>query len=127
MLRTLVVDDHKDGALALGTLLEFLGAEVRVAPSGHEAIRLAQQFRPQLVVLDINMPGLDGFQTLARLKHEVWAGGTTFVAHTGATQDLRPAAMAAGFHHFLMKGASVADFKAIVDHLLSRSAGPGAG
>ena len=125
MLRTLVVDDHKDGALALGALLGFLGTEVRVALSGHEAIELAQQFRPQLVVLDINMPGLDGFQTVERLKHEPWAHGTTFVAHTGATQDLRPAAIAAGFDHFLVKGASLADFKAIVDHLLPRNDGLG--
>jgi CheY-like chemotaxis protein len=111
-------------ARSLGALLGCLGTEVRVALSGHQAIELAQQFRPQLVVLDINMPGLDGFETFARLKHEPWAHGTTFVAHTGATQELRPAAIAAGFHHFLVKGATVADFKAIVDHLLTRNTEP---
>lgn len=118
MLKCLVVDDHRDGATSLGAYLSLLGAEVRVVFSGEEAIEIAPAFRPQLVVLDINMPGLNGFETAERLRHQAWAHAATFVAHTAASQTLRRAATAAGFHHFLVKGDSVADFDAIVDRLL---------
>lgn len=117
-MKCLVVDDHRDGATSLGAYLSLLGAEVRVVFSGEEAIEIAPAFRPQLVVLDINMPGLNGFETAERLRHQAWAHAATFVAHTAASQTLRRAATAAGFHHFLVKGDSVADFDAIVDRLL---------
>ena len=118
VLRCLVVDDHHDGATSLGAYLSILGADVRVVFSGDEAINIAPEFCPQLVVLDINMPGLNGFETVKRLKHQTWAHVATFVAHTAAGQTLRRAAMAAGFHHFLVKGDAVAQFDAIVEHLL---------
>ena len=76
---------------------------MRVAFSGDEAIKIASEFRPQLVVLDINMPGLNGFETAERLKQQSWAHAAAFVAHTAASQTLRPAATAAGFHHFVVK------------------------
>jgi CheY-like chemotaxis protein len=118
VLRCLVVDDDHDGARSLGDYLGILGADVRVAFSGDEAIEIAPEFRPQLVVLDINMPGLNGFETAERLKRQAWAHAATFVAHTAASQTLRRVATAAGFHHFLVKGNSVADFEVIVESLL---------
>jgi len=118
VLRCLVVDDHHDGATSLGAYLSTLGGDVRVVFSGDEALEIAPEFRPKLVVLDINMPGLNGFETIARLKQQAWAHAATFVAHTAASQTLRRAATAAGFHHFLVKGDSVADLDAIVDRLL---------
>lgn len=118
VLRCLVVDDHYDEATSLGAYLGILGGDVRVAFSGNEAIEIAPEFRPQLVVLDINMPGLSGFETIARLKRQAWAHVATFVAHTAASPTLRRAATAAGFHHFLVKGDSVAALDAIVDRLL---------
>ena len=120
MLRCLVVDDHEDGAVALGAYLGVLGADVRVVFSGHDAISVALQFRPRLVVLDINMPGLDGFATVKLLKRQPWAEAATFVAHTGETTALRSAATVAGFHHFLTKGdsSSLKAFDSIVGRLL---------
>ena len=117
-LRCLVVDDNEDGATSLGAYLSMLGADVRVAFSGDEAIKIASEFRPQLVVLDINMPGLNGFETAKMLKQQSWAHAATFVAHTAASQTLRRAATTAGFHHFLVKGNAVSEFDAIVEHLL---------
>ena len=70
VLRCLVVDDHHDGATSLGAYLSILGGDVRVVFRGDEAIKIAPEFRPQLVVLDINMPGLSGFETIARLKYQ---------------------------------------------------------
>jgi len=118
VLRCLVVDDDRDGATSLGAYLRVLGADVCVVFSGDEAIKVAIEFRPQLVVLDINMPGLNGFETAEKLKRQAWAYAATFVAHTAAGQTLRRAATAAGFHHFLVKGDSVAYLDAIVDRLL---------
>ena len=123
MLRCLVVDDDHDGARSLGDFLGVLGADVRVVFSGDEAIEISPEFRPLLVVLDINMPGLNGFETAERLKRQPWAHAATFVAHTAASQTLRRAATAVGFHHFLVKGNSVADFEVIVDGLLIGNAG----
>ena len=117
-LRCLVVDDNEDGATSLGAYLSMLGADVRVACSGDEGIKIASEFRPQLVVLDINMPGLNGFETAKMLKQQSWAHAATFVAHTAASQTLRRAATTAGFHHFLVKGNAVSEFDAIVEHLL---------
>jgi len=117
VLRCLVVDDNRDGATSLGAYLSILGAHVRVVFSGSEAIEIAPAFRPQLVVLDINMPGLNGFETAERLKLQAWSAAAIFVAHT-ASHAFRRAAAAAGFHHFLVKGGSIADFDAIVAHLL---------
>jgi two-component system, sensor histidine kinase len=114
----LVVDDNQDGATSLGAYLGLLGADVRVVFCGLEAIKIAPEYRPQLVVLDINMPGLNGFETVEGLKHQAWAHAATFVAHTATSQTLRPVAMHAGFHHFLMKGDCVAEFDAIVERLL---------
>ena len=66
-LRILVVDDHHDGAEALGMTLQYLGCEVRLTQSGEEAIQVAPTFAPQLVILDLNMPpGMDGYQTPPR-------------------------------------------------------------
>ena len=65
------------------------------------------------------MPGLNGFETAERLKHQPWARAATFVARTTASPSLRRTATAAGFHYFLVKGDSVADFDAIVDRLLT--------
>lgn len=112
------MDDDHDGATSLGDYLGVLGADVRVVFSGDEAIEISPEFRPQLVVLDINMPGLNGFETAARLKRQAWAHAATFIAHTAASQTLRRAATAAGFHHFLVKGNSVAAFEVILDGLL---------
>lgn len=123
VLKCLIVDDHEDGATSLGAYLSILGAEVRVAFGGEEAIEIARVFQPRLVVLDINMPGLNGFETAARLQRQPWANDATFVAHTAANPTLRRAAAAAGFHHYLVKGGSVASFDAIVDRLLLGDSG----
>ena len=66
--RVLVIDDHHDGGESLGILLGQMGCEVRVTRGGLEAIAAAPTFRPHLVITDINMLGLDGYQTTRRLK-----------------------------------------------------------
>jgi CheY-like chemotaxis protein len=66
--RVLVVDDNKDAATTLGTLLEFAGYEVRTCFAGKDALRAADQFDPDACVLDINMPEMDGYELAQRLR-----------------------------------------------------------
>ena len=82
-MRCLVVDDDRDGATVLGDLLELLGAEVRVVYDGAEAIAIAPEFQPQMVVLDINMPRIDGFVTSSALHQQAWSNAAKFIAYTG--------------------------------------------
>ena len=116
-LRCLVVDDHRDGAEALGAFLTMLGLDVRVVFSGRAAIELAHAFQPDMVVLDINMPGLDGFETAKRLKQQSWARIALFVAHTGMRREAASGDLFADFHHVLTKGDGAKALEAIVDNL----------
>jgi CheY-like chemotaxis protein len=112
-----VVDDDRDGAEALGALLTILGLDVRVVLSGLAALELAHAFQPRLVVLDINMPGLDGFETVRRLKQQSWAQIALFVAHTGMQREAADGDMFADFHYVLTKGEGSAALEAIVQKL----------
>jgi len=102
--RILVADDNLDAAQTLALLLETEGHEVRTAHDGLEAIHVAEDFRPQIALLDIGMPRLDGYQTARRIRDQPWARAVTLVAVTGwgQEQDLRMAA-AAGFDRHLVK------------------------
>jgi len=116
-LKVMVVDDHHDGAEALGQVLSFMGADVRILFSGEEAVEVAKDFRPRLVILDLNMPGLNGFETAEHLKQQEWAADSTFVAHT-ALDRAREAAASAGFHHFVLKSDTSAEmFQKILDEI----------
>jgi len=121
-LRILVVDDHHDGAEALGMTLEYLGCEVHLTQSGEEAIEVAPTFAPQLVILDLNMPpGMDGYQTAAELRKQAWSTQATFVAHTGCTdtsvaEDVRKA----GFGYLIRKPARATEFEALVRTLRAK-------
>ena len=114
--RVLVVDDHHNAAESLGAALGILGCQVRVAHSGNEALTIATDFKPQLVVLDIMMPGLDGVQTANLMRREPWAAMTTFVAHSAlGFQEIQQRVPQADFAHYLRKPASLAAFERIIN------------
>jgi signal transduction histidine kinase/ActR/RegA family two-component response regulator len=104
--RVLVVDDNADGAETLAALLVHMGAEARVASDGETAVALAPAFDPHLVLLDIGLPGMDGYETARRLR-ELPKHRARLVALTGygAPQD-RERALAAGFDEHLVKPLS---------------------
>src|SRR5437660_1528149 len=66
--RILVADDHHDTAESLGLLLELLGAETRIAHSGPDALALLETFGPSVAVVDIGMPGMDGYEVARRIR-----------------------------------------------------------
>lgn len=102
--RILVVDDNQDSADCLAMLLSRRGNQVQTAYDGMEAIEAANAFRPELILLDIGMPRLDGYETARRIREKEWGQPMILVALTGwgRDEDLRRT-QEAGFNHHLVK------------------------
>jgi PAS domain S-box-containing protein len=104
--RILVVDDSEDAATTLGTLLELAGYELSLAHDGEQALAVAEAYRPHVVLLDIGMPKLDGYEVCRRLRKLDWGRQATIIALTGWGQDQdRRRSTQAGFNHHLVKPA----------------------
>jgi len=102
--RILVVDDNRDTALALSKLLEVLGHDVRTAYDGPSALALARRQRPDYVLLDIGLPGLDGYKVAAELRKDLDCRDTVIIAVSGYGQEEdRRRSQEAGFDHHLVK------------------------
>jgi two-component system CheB/CheR fusion protein len=107
--RVLVVDDNVDAAESLLMLLRVRGHEVRVAYDGSAAIDAARRFRPEVVLLDIGLPGISGYEVARRLRREPGLEGTVLVALTGYGQEKdRQQSQEAGFDAHLTKPADPA-------------------
>lgn len=103
-LRVLIADDNEDAADMLATLLGMKGHEVCVAHDGREAVNSAVEFHPDVALLDIGMPELDGHQVAAQIRRELAGESVMLVAITGWGQDGKAAAASAGgFDHHLVK------------------------
>ena len=103
-LRILVVDDNRDAADTLAVLLQVMGHEVRQVHDGASAVTEAASFDPQLVLLDIGMPGLNGYDACRQMRQQAGGSARTLVAVTGwgQPQDVQKA-KDAGFDHHLVK------------------------
>jgi two-component system CheB/CheR fusion protein len=102
--RILVVDDNVDTAESLALLLRLRGQEVKTAYDGPAALKMAASFLPDVVLLDIGLPGLDGYQVAARLRRRRRTAGALLVALTGYGQEEdQRLAHEAGFDHHLTK------------------------
>jgi signal transduction histidine kinase/ActR/RegA family two-component response regulator len=103
-LRVLVVDDNLDAAHTLNLYLAAAGHRVEIAYNAHDAIQVAQVFAPQVCLLDIGLPDLDGNELARRLRALPQTAGATLVAATGyGRQQDRDAAVEAGFDHYMVK------------------------
>jgi CheY-like chemotaxis protein len=102
--RILVVDDNVDMAKGMARLLTLVGHDVKVAYDGPTAIEAARAHEPDFILLDIGLPGMDGYEVATMLRHESCCRGATFIAVSGYGQDedLRRS-KEAGFHHHLVK------------------------
>jgi len=102
-VRVLVVEDNIDAAESLATLLRLWGHDVRVVHDGLDAVDAARSYLPEVVLLDIGLPGLDGYQVAERLRGEAGLENTLLVAMTGYGQpeDRRRSAEAGIHHHFV--------------------------
>lgn len=124
--KILVVDDNRDAALTTATFLELYGHEMRTAADGAQALDVATAFAPDVVVLDIGLPSLDGYEVARRLRQLPVARDAFLIALTGYGQrDDRLAADAAGFDRHFVKPASPAELRdCIAAWLHSRRAHP---
>ena len=102
--RALVVDDHEDSARGIEIMLKSLGFETEVAGDGIDALRHASMFKPNLFLIDISMPKLDGYDTCGVIRAQPWAQGVRLVAIMGhAREEVRQRAQQAGFDAYLLK------------------------
>jgi CheY-like chemotaxis protein len=102
--RVLLVDDNVDAAQALGLLLEQMGHDVQVAHDGLAALEAARSSRPEIVLLDLSMPGVDGLGVARRLRQDPRFQDVPFVAVTGrGSEEDRRASREAGFDEHLVK------------------------
>jgi PAS domain S-box-containing protein len=101
--RILVVDDNENAAKVLGMLLTALGNEVRIAFDGFTGIALAESFLPEIILLDIGMPKLNGYETALRIREQPWGKSIVLAALTGWGQeeDKRRTREAGFDHHFV--------------------------
>ncbi len=112
-LRVLVVDDNRDGADALGLLAEELGHEVHVTYGGATALEVARAFQPDLMLIDLAMPDMDGCSLVKRIQKLPAFAQTKLVAITGhADQGHKTFAMKAGFDAVLFKPVALTEIKA---------------
>ncbi|HUG67731.1 MAG TPA: ATP-binding protein [Pirellulaceae bacterium] len=116
--RILVVDDNKDSADTLGMLLRLKGNEIRTANDGLEAVRVAETFHPELVLLDIGLPKLNGYDVARHIRQQPWGRDMILVALTGWGQDEdRRRSQEAGFNFHVVKPVELS----ALESLLARS------
>lgn len=121
--RILIVDDNVDSADTLSLLLRTQSHEVTVAYDGPTALELASKMKPDLVVLDIGMPGMDGYEVARKLRESPRGRELTIIALTGwGGKDDRRRTSEAGFDHHLVKPVQIDDLNRVTGYSLIRSA-----
>jgi PAS domain S-box-containing protein len=85
--RILVVDDNKDAAHSMARLLQLVGNEVRMAHDGMEAVETADEFRPEIILMDMGMPRLNGYEATRRIRERPWGRSVRIIAVTGWGQE----------------------------------------
>jgi CheY-like chemotaxis protein len=106
-LRVLVADDNRDTTESLALMLTMKGHDVRTAFDGEEAFRAAEDFRPEVALLDVGMPKASGHAVARRIREAPWGAPVVLVAQTGwGHEEDRRKTMDAGFDHHLVKPVS---------------------
>jgi len=123
-IRVLCVDDNRDGADALGLLLEALGCEVHVTYGGEAALEVAIAFRPDLLLVDLVMPELDGRGLVSRLRQIPDFEKTTIIAITGQKDEAPASVKKVGFNSLLLKPVALAEITAALAGLVILDEGP---
>ena len=102
--QVLVVDDNRDGAQTLAMLLRYAGHQVKVAFNGPQALQVAQEQKPSVILLDLAMPGMDGFQVAKALRERPETKEALIIAVSGyGNQDDHQRCLSEGFNQHLLK------------------------
>jgi DNA-binding response OmpR family regulator len=113
--RILLVDDDPDSSEPLSLLLQSKGHETRVATDGAQAISVADEFKPNCVLLDLGLPRMDGYEVARRLRDRPYGSDVVLVALTGwAGRDIRSRAAEAGFDYHIVKPVNWDEVEKIV-------------
>ena len=113
--RVLVVDDNKDAGASMGMLLKFLGSDVQVVHDGAAALAAIESYRPDVVLLDIGMPGMDGFEVARQVRQRAEFNNIMLIALTGWGQaEDRHRTQAAGFDYHLVKPADITALQSLL-------------
>jgi len=113
--RVLVVDDNRDAADSCATMLELSGHQVHTAYNGTRALQAGASFLPEIVLLDIGLPDLNGYEVARRIRASTWGADVVLVAVTGWGKDEdRERAFAAGFNEHLTKPVAPEDVESVV-------------
>jgi CheY-like chemotaxis protein len=128
MARVLLVDDNLDAVQPTAALLELWGHDARVAADGASALRLVRAWRPQLVLLDIGLPGMDGFQLAAALRHEPALASCRIIAMSALYREADDACLAAvGIDQLLRKPLDPAFLRSLLGRQTHFSSAPAPG
>ncbi len=113
-----MVDDNRDSAASLAMMLQLLGNEVRTAHDGLEAVEVAEQFRPEVVLMDIGMPRLNGYDATRRIREQPWGRDMAIIALTGWGQEAdRARSKEAGCDGHLVKPVDLSDLEKLLREL----------
>jgi CheY-like chemotaxis protein len=120
--RILVVDDNRDSAVTLAEVLKLLGNELRMAHNGVEAFESANEFRPDVILMDVGMPGESGYEVTRRIREQPWGQHTMIIALTGWGQEGdRIRSSQAGCNGHLVKPVSLTDLQTMLAEKAGRS------
>jgi CheY-like chemotaxis protein len=119
-MRTVIVEDNQDGAESLAAVLEDLGHEVSIIADGARAIDACPGLEPDVIFIDLVLPGTDGLEVARHLRHA--CAQAKLVAVTGlVAPEVREKTMAAGFSHFLLKPYSISALEQVLETIAGRS------
>ncbi len=123
--RILVVDDNVDAAESLSMMLKIMGNEVRTAADGQAAVEIADEYRPDVILLDIGMPKLNGYEACRRIRKQAWARDVVIIAQTGwGTDEDKAKSQKAGFDFHIIKPVDPAVLNELLKGLPSKNQKP---
>jgi two-component system CheB/CheR fusion protein len=113
--RVLVVDDSLDIVRTCALLLRYSGFDVRTAINGRDALKVAVEFHPQIALLDVGLPDLDGYEVARTIRADLTLQAMTLIAITAyGNEENRRRAQAAGIDHYLVKPVRLYDLLALI-------------
>ena len=116
--RVLIVDDNLDNVLSSGVLLQMAGHEVCTAFDGLQALKVAELYSPRVILLDIGLPGLCGYDVAERIRTAPWGTHMVLVAVTGMSgSDVSEKCIRAGFHFNFVKPVAPQELTLLLSHI----------
>lgn len=125
MIKALIVEDHLDSRELLAIQLRRFGYEVVEAASGEEGVSLAETEQPDVIIMDLGLPGINGIAATALLKKNSRTARIPVIAYTAwSVDDFKTRALEAGADHFLAKPARATVIKETIEKLVRRKGSP---